>query len=377
MGKLTDDPVLLAHFLLVVVPNGPQSPAPSAIEPAANPKRHRLTSYSSTSETAEPSKYTFQPDRQRVRVHRLTTPPSLAGTSPVDFVDGLISHSALQFAPYPGTLMRLFDLQFGTRGLSIMHLAWLNSIQKMEWIMSSGVNMQNFSLAVALPPAATPRSLKDVSMALSSFHTYCVAFCTDDVVAIAQELFTFVQQLLGHDTWAVDDLPHLVFWLNSRLERFRAKVVHDLSGGNTRRTVCASISTTDPEYQAIVQQLTQRALTLLRPNGPTTPATVTTAQQTPKAGSGRSIKHERRQYEQPRHTAFQSAFAAIQQHISRRDNRELCLRYLSTKGCPGAPGDPSQCDQRNRIHDIPATLLPDLRTYLQRFGGLRSDLQHL
>ncbi|KAL4100084.1 hypothetical protein PRIC1_007881 [Phytophthora ramorum] len=273
--------------------------------------------------------------------------------------------------------MRLFDLQFGTRGLSIMHLAWLNSIQKMEWSMSSGVNMQNFSLAVALPPAATPRSLKDVSMALSSFHTYCVAFCTDDVVAIAQELFTFVQQLLGHDTWAVDDLPHLVFWLNSRLERFRAKVVHDLSGGNTRRTVCASISTTDPEYQAIVQQLTQRALTLLRPNGPTTPATVTTAQQTPKAGSGRSIKHERRQYEQPRHTALQSAFAAIQQHISRRDNRELCLRYLSTKGCPGAPGDPSQCDQRNRIHDIPATLLPDLRTYLQRFGGLRSDLQHL
>ncbi|KAG6613022.1 uncharacterized protein IUM83_11837 [Phytophthora cinnamomi] len=82
-GKLTDDSVLLAHFLQVVTPTDTHLSSSSAAEPAIrHPKRYRVNSYGSSPEKVKPSKYTFQPDRQRVRVRRLTRPPSLAGTSP-------------------------------------------------------------------------------------------------------------------------------------------------------------------------------------------------------------------------------------------------------------------------------------------------------
>lgn len=85
--------------------------------------------------------------------------------------------------------MRLFDSQFGTRGLSIMHLVWLNTVEKMEWITASSVNMQNFSHSVALPTPLRPRSLDNVSKALLSLCSYCSTFASTETTQFAQGLF--------------------------------------------------------------------------------------------------------------------------------------------------------------------------------------------
>ncbi|POM60521.1 LOW QUALITY PROTEIN: hypothetical protein PHPALM_30619 [Phytophthora palmivora] len=178
MGKLTDDPVPLAHFLQVVAPMDLQLSASSVTEPAIRIR-------SATIRTRM-----IPGEGQTLEVNVPVRPSACPCTS---FNDAP-SLAAVQFAPLLGTL----DLQIGICDLSIMLLALLNSIQKMEWIMSSGNNMQNVSRTVAHPPAPTPRSLEEISIAKRPYLLYCILHIRRG--RHRPVLFTFVQQHLGHHT---------------------------------------------------------------------------------------------------------------------------------------------------------------------------------
>ncbi|OWZ09232.1 hypothetical protein PHMEG_00018093, partial [Phytophthora megakarya] len=66
-------------------------------------------------------------------------------------------------------LGRAFAIEFGIRGLSFMHFAPFNSLNdKAVWIMTSGVNMQNFSSTVALPVVPQAEFIDDILEALQS-----------------------------------------------------------------------------------------------------------------------------------------------------------------------------------------------------------------
>ncbi|POM60522.1 LOW QUALITY PROTEIN: hypothetical protein PHPALM_30620 [Phytophthora palmivora] len=122
-----------------------------------------------------------------------------------------------------------------------------------------------------------------------------------------------------------DDLPYLVFGLDSRLEKFRATStivcihIDHCPGVSGNRAAVDPVNASTTQYTCNI--------------GHVRPRSAGTKNRCP-------ITYERRQYEQPRQTAPQPAFATIRQHAPRRGNREMWLRYLSARGC--APGDPSQ-----------------------------------
>ncbi|TMW66615.1 hypothetical protein Poli38472_014591 [Pythium oligandrum] len=210
-------------------------------------------------------KHAFNPLPSQQRVHDMVYVPHLEGTYPSDFLYELIVHSAVQFAPHPAVLIRLYDIQFGARGLSVMHLAWLTYMAKMEWEMSASVNMQNFAVSVQLPSPKAPESTEEVNMALSSLRAFATAFWKSDAVELVQQLCILTQSLVGMPTWETEDLPYLVHWINGRLEKYRSCAVADArSGGNTRGEVVKSVATTDMEFQMMQQLITTRRLQILQ-----------------------------------------------------------------------------------------------------------------
>lgn len=211
-------------------------------------KRQRLEDRQAPTVSNKASKYSFRPTSRQVAVHDLLVSSAAQGTSADDFMDILISHYAVQFAPHPGVLIRLYDFQFGTRGLSVMHFGFMDRVSKMSWVKSRKANMLNFSHGVALPEAAATASTDDIPAALSSLQTYCTAFMTTDVGDLVRCLHSFVQQEVL-DIWSAPDLQHFVFWIDGVLEAFRDAAVQDLStGGDTRRDIQATIGRNNPDF---------------------------------------------------------------------------------------------------------------------------------
>ncbi|POM59583.1 LOW QUALITY PROTEIN: hypothetical protein PHPALM_31657, partial [Phytophthora palmivora] len=126
---------------------------------------------SPTSHDIEPSrrtsKYSFSPSAVQVAVHDSITAPEHRGKLPIVFVETVIHAAAVRFQPHPGIIIRLYDFQFGMLGLSILPLH-----QRMSWLNSGGVNMQNFSAGVTAPksvPASSMGVLVDAARMLCRY----------------------------------------------------------------------------------------------------------------------------------------------------------------------------------------------------------------
>ncbi|OWZ17537.1 hypothetical protein PHMEG_0008513 [Phytophthora megakarya] len=93
------------------------------------------------------SKHGFVPSETQNRIHKLSV-----GSKHQGYLEALINSRFVLLKPYPSVMGRAFAIEFGMRGLSFMHFAPFNSLNdKAVRIMTSGVNMQNFSSTVALP----------------------------------------------------------------------------------------------------------------------------------------------------------------------------------------------------------------------------------
>ncbi|POM62742.1 hypothetical protein PHPALM_28063 [Phytophthora palmivora] len=141
------------------------------------------------------SKFAFRPTSRQIAVNELLAAPPEAGTPLDEFIDNLIPRRAVQFAPHPGVLIRLYDFQFGTRGLSIMQFCFMARVSKMTWVKLRKTNMQNFSRSVVLPEATTPSSVDDISAAVRVLQTYCATFMTPEVGDLVRSLHAFVHGL--------------------------------------------------------------------------------------------------------------------------------------------------------------------------------------
>lgn len=59
----------------------------------------------------------------------------------------------------------------------------------------------------------------------------------------------------------------------------------------------------------------------------------------------------------------------------RQDGKQLCLRYISMKGCPSPSTD--RCTHHFLGHFMPTQLDPIVRAYIvDKYGGLRGDVQN-
>lgn len=121
VASLADRPDLLDHFLSVQSLSRPVNQQ----REESTPKRTRTSSTSEPIDTlTKTSKFQLQPTSIQRRLHRLISAQKPPGTSAHEFVDGL-NHPAVDFITHLATVSRLYDFQFGTRGLSIMHLTTL------------------------------------------------------------------------------------------------------------------------------------------------------------------------------------------------------------------------------------------------------------
>ncbi|KAG3250216.1 hypothetical protein PI124_g5144 [Phytophthora idaei] len=313
-------------------------------------KRQRIDLPQAYDDLDKASKYAFRPTPHQAAVHELL------------------------FAPHPGVLIRLYDFQFGMRGLSIMHFGFMDRVSKIVRVKSRKANKQNFSRAVVVPEAQAPSSVDDITTALSSLQTYCTTFMATEVGDLVRSLHAFVQQEIPK-IWPVEDLQHFVFWIDGVLEAFREAAVHDLhGGGKTRRSIQATVARNNPDIQATAPLLTQRRLQDLLRHGPLQlqPRQASRTRVVEAAETGR-----RRQDQSHNRPASRDAPNYLQ-HVPCQGNLELCLRSLSRNGCVGVPGDPSRCVYPNRCHFTPAAIHDEMRAYIdQRLGGLSPDFRHL
>ncbi|KAG6608962.1 uncharacterized protein IUM83_12859 [Phytophthora cinnamomi] len=58
--------------------------------------------------------------------------------------------------------MRVYDLQFGSRGLSFLHFTPVDQLLRLKRQRENFVNMGDFSVSAKLPPAPDPVSWDDI-----------------------------------------------------------------------------------------------------------------------------------------------------------------------------------------------------------------------
>lgn len=173
------------------------------------------------------------------------------GASPATFIDMLISHRAVQFQPHPGVLARIYDFQFGRRGLSLMHFFPISQMERMDCVIGETVNMQNFTASIEAPRALKPTSVAAIQACL---RTCAGEFLTTETVQLVDRMFSFVQELTTWEAWEADDLPYLVYWLNQVLEDYRAGAGQDsLALTSERLRVIDQLNTKNGELHPLFQ----------------------------------------------------------------------------------------------------------------------------
>ncbi|POM62603.1 hypothetical protein PHPALM_28227 [Phytophthora palmivora] len=302
--------------------------------------------------TCRTSKYSFSTSAVQVAVHDSIMAPEHRGKLPIVFVDTVI-HAV---APHPGTIVRLYDFQFGMLDVSILHFAPFGVHQRMSWLNFVGVNMQNFSAGVAVPKSVPASSMGVLVDAARMLCRYGQEYFVQPVREVLEALLDILQQLDGWHTWLAADLPHLVYWVNPVLEQFSCFVYS--SNGNTQASSLQTISRLsfdDSKLQNVMHALSRRSV---HNSSTTSPSTTTSA---------RPDRNRQRQNRIP---------PAIFDLIPTHNGAPVCLRYLSTMGRPS--GNSTHCAYVNRARVAPDTLVARVKGHIiQRMGGLSERFSHL
>ncbi|KAF4136654.1 hypothetical protein GN958_ATG14144 [Phytophthora infestans] len=218
---------------------------------------------------------------------------------------------------------------------------------------TSGPNSQslNSDFSVPPPPAPAPQSWSELGAAARSFAAYAQDTCDSVSVRLAITLVDFIAEVEGGGPLVEEDLPVLVWWINDGLEKYRNAVGRDIdSGGNSRIALIDRFSASNPELQGLVLSVLRERL-------------LDGARSQPKAGSVEPRLQER-------FHAERKISKEVIECIPTRDEKEVCLHFLSKRGCSSK--NPSVCTFRDRLHFWPSEIPSKVRVYIEeKLGGLR------
>jgi hypothetical protein len=150
-------------------------------------------------------------------------------------MDTMVSSRATKFKPHPAILSRLYDFQFGLRGLTIMHFERFDLTARRRWYAEGTVNMNNFSVVVELPRARKPRSLTDLSDAMAVLLVFVDEFMDDHARRLLSSAKEFVEDLREYGSWSDKDVESIAYWFDNVFEDFRRAVEHDIAQGTSSR----------------------------------------------------------------------------------------------------------------------------------------------
>ncbi|ETP07197.1 hypothetical protein F441_16485, partial [Phytophthora nicotianae CJ01A1] len=238
--KLSGDPELLDRFLQVREASGKQS----GIAREGNRRSTDLDveeKRAPEKRVAPTSKYAFVPREDQQRVHERVTAVRHKGKQPTVFCKGLIRSEHVKFKPLPGVCTRLFDLQFGSSGLSICHFALLSQDDRMAWHAKGGSNFDNLSASAEFSAAKPATSVNEVADAARVFLTYTREYCCAELVELVERIVEFTEETLMRVKWSEAEVAALVYWINDLLEEFRGAA----ENGDDLRQVYTRSSTDD------------------------------------------------------------------------------------------------------------------------------------
>ncbi|EGZ08789.1 hypothetical protein PHYSODRAFT_524547 [Phytophthora sojae] len=209
-----------------------------------------------------------------------------------------------------------------------MHFQPLAFDDKVTWYNNGGSNFQNLGSSTAISKAPQPTDVHEVVAACQTLELFASEYFSADLKSSITALVALVTGLARSHVWEVDDLPLLVYWINITLEEYRTQVSHaTLVPGEFQK----KFSLENSSLQHILQTVSSRQLQRLR---------------------------------------NEITQADLEKLIPLQDGTQLCLRYLSVKGCRSIPTAPCFT---GRAHFDPESLHPRLKALIKkRFGGLKT-----
>eukprot|EP00644_Phytophthora_capsici_P003014 jgi/Phyca11/102652/e_gw1.7.923.1 len=250
----------------------------------------------------------------------------------------MIRSEHVAFKTLPGVCTRLFDIQFGSSGLSIRHFARLSRSDRIQWLESGGSNFDKLSATAEFGRAIPASHIDDVIDSVRVFLMYAREYCCLEMIELAENIVAFIKQTLKQVTWASDDLSVLVYWVNNLLEDFRGAAEE----GSDLTRIALRCSTDDRLLRDLMFVKVHRQVESM-------------------SRLGRISRNVLKQL-------------PVQVVPGTEKSLSLCMRFLS-KAC----GDTQDgiCPN-NRGHFVPNKLPNDVKSTInQRFGGLKDEYKHL
>jgi hypothetical protein len=219
--KLSGDPELMQRFLAIRQRSEDQAGAStdSAVV-TARPQQHPAAP-APTKKAASTSKFDFAPRETQQLVHERVTSAKPKGKSSAIFVKSLARSLHVKFKAIPGVCTRVYDLRFGSSGLSIRHFARFQQADRIAWLEAGGSNFDNLSASAEFAAAPPATCIEEVADAARFFLTYAREYCCVELVELVETIVEFIEETLAQVTWSSKDLSALVYWVNDVLEDFR------------------------------------------------------------------------------------------------------------------------------------------------------------
>ncbi|KAE9351276.1 hypothetical protein PF008_g6031 [Phytophthora fragariae] len=270
-----------------------------------------------------------------------------------------LTTSSLPLDFYSGMLSRLYDIGFCSKGLSISHFGRIGYLERLRKAAKGNMDMTDFTLPVPASPVLS--SWAQLHAATRGFLQYCSEMCDPTTICVAAALDNFALQLEGWNYWLPNEIPTLVLWINATKERYRNAAAHDsLSGASTRVEAAGWFSNANPELQSLlITAISERSARALNPARKEDP---------------RRMPHENKS-RQGKMPAERKVPAAVVEALPRKDRKEVCLRFLSKRGC--ASQDQAVCKFPNLVHFHPSEIDPTVREYINaKLGGVSDKYAH-
>ncbi|ETP35274.1 hypothetical protein F442_16501 [Phytophthora nicotianae P10297] len=316
---------------------------------------------------APTSKYGFIPREDQQRVHERATAVRHKGKQPTAFCKGLIRSKHVKFKPLPGVCTRLFDLQFGSSGLSICHFALLSQDDRMAWHAEGGSNFDNLSASAESSAAKPATSVNEVVDAARVFLTYTREYCCVELVELVERIVELTEETLVRVKWSEAEVAALVYWINDLLEEFRGAA----ENGDDLRQVYTRCSTDDRLLKDLMFVKVHRQVDALRAE--TVAENARCQEQSPVAALRQqpSLAEKKRLGRIPRDVLRR---LPVQVDPATGESTALCMRYVSKYGCIEKDG---ACPSEHG-HFIPNTLHDVVKAEInKRFGGLKNEHKRL
>ncbi|KAL4140233.1 hypothetical protein PRNP1_014518 [Phytophthora ramorum] len=313
-------------------------------------------------EDAAERRHNFRPSQGQQAVHEAITASEHRGKSPALFVEYVRSS---KFLPHPAILSRLYDFQFGVCGLSVLHLQRFDLTARLEHAGSNSVNLRNFSVKVALPSLPTNPSHSSLCNSLSILGTYAEEFFDAPTRRLLTSAKSFAEELTDYAPWSPDEVKAIAFWFSNVLGAYRRAVESDISQGrSTRSELTGRFCMQDAELNGMLLKLSRGRDQGIRRGKRDTHEPQLDASDRPQYRGNRPNGRQASRRQVP---------IAVTQAAPRLNGKQLCLRYISIKGCPSKA--PDRCTYEFLGHFNPETLDPVVREYVvEKYGGLSSEM---